>query len=38
MTNEEKAKQIALNKQSGKINGYLDTFLTAYESAIEMSE
>ena len=38
MTNEEKAKRIALDKQSGKASGYIDTYLTAYESAMAMAE
>lgn len=38
MTNEDKAKRIALDKQSEKSSGFVETYLIAYESAIEMAE
>lgn len=37
MTNEEKAKRIALDKQLGTSSGFLETYLIAYESAMSMA-
>ena len=38
MTNEKKAKRIALDAQLGKNNGFLETYLISYKSAIKMAE
>lgn len=38
MNTKDKAKRIALDAQSGKNNGFLETYLISYESALEMAK